>query len=83
MQVQLTQSLNSITNIISIHKKRESFAGVKMLDIGKQNVIYFEGNKRVNVIGNVTIRGDLITITSDGGLMISIFKEKVVRMEGL
>lgn len=54
-----------------------------MLGIGKQNVIYFEGNKKVNVIGNVILRGDLVTITTEGGLVINIFKEVVIRMEQL
>lgn len=54
-----------------------------MLDIGKQNVVYFEGNKKVNIIGNVILRGDLVTVTTEGGLVVSIFKEVIVRMEEL
>jgi hypothetical protein len=60
-----------------------TFGDARMLDIGKQNVVYFEGNKKVNIIGNVILRGDLVTVTTEGGLVVSIFKEVIVRMEEL
>lgn len=54
-----------------------------MLNIGKHNVIYFEANKKTNIIGIVEIRGDLVTIYPEEGVPISIFKEKIIKMERL